>query len=140
MMRSRLGISATIVGLMMVVSACSAASPSPTTTAITATLKEYSIELSAVTAPAGSVTFTVTNGGTMIHEFVVMQTDVQAADLPLANDEVTEDDYTVVDEAEDVEPGTSKTLTVTLDAGHYVFICNIAGHVRQGMSVDFTVE
>ena len=129
-----------ITGLMLVASACSAASPSPATTAITATLKEYSIDISAATAPAGPVTFTVTNSGTMIHEFVVLQTDTLAADLPLANDEVNEDDYTSMGEVADLEAGASGSLSATLAAGHYAIICNLPGHVRQGMAIDFNVE
>ncbi len=140
-MRTHRTLAAAFAGLVLTLAACSAAaSPTPSGTAVTATLNEYSIQSSAATAPAGEITFTVTNAGTMIHEFVIMQTDVLAADLPLANDEVTEDDYTVVDEVEDVEAGASKPLTVTLEAGHYVMLCNIAGHVRQGMVVDFTVQ
>jgi len=134
-------MAAAFAGLALTLAACSAAAtPTPSDTDVTATLKEYSITPSAATAPAGEITFTVANGGTMIHEFVILKTEVQAADLPLTNDEVTEDDYTVVDEVEDVEPAKSGTLTVTLEAGHYVFICNIAGHVRQGMATDFTVQ
>jgi uncharacterized cupredoxin-like copper-binding protein len=131
-----------LVGLMVLASACTGASPSPSAggTAITATLKEYSIELSAASAPAGSVTFTVTNSGTMIHEFVVLKTDTQAADLPLTNDEVTEDDYTSMGEVADLEAGASGTMTATLAAGHYAIICNLPGHVRQGMATDFTVQ
>ena len=129
-----------ITGLMLVASACSAASPSPATTAITATLKEYSIDISAATAPAGPVTFTVTNSGTMIHEFVVLQTDTLAADLPLANDEVNEDDYTSMGEVADLEAGASGSLSATLAAGHYAIICNLPGHGRQGMAIDFNVE
>ena len=131
-----------LAGLMVLASACSGASPSPSAggTAISATLKEYSIELSATTAPAGPVTFTVTNSGTMIHEFVVLKTDTQAADLPLNNDEVTEDDYTSMGEVADLEAGASGTMTATLAAGHYAIICNLPGHVRQGMATDFTVQ
>jgi uncharacterized cupredoxin-like copper-binding protein len=139
-----------LVGLMILATACSAASsspstpspssPSPSTTAIAATLKEYSIELSAATAAPGSVTFTVTNSGTMVHEFVVLKTDVQAAELPLTNGAVTEDDYTSMGEVADLEPGASGTLTATLTAGHYAVICNLPGHVGQGMVVDLTVR
>ncbi|SRR6266540_1295465 len=130
-----------LVGLVMLTTACSAASSTPpSTTAITATLDEYSIELNVATAAPGSVTFTVTNSGTMIHELVVLQTDVQAADLPLTSGEVTEDDYTSMGEVADLEPGASGTLTATLTAGHYAIICNLPGHVGQGMAIDFTVE
>jgi uncharacterized cupredoxin-like copper-binding protein len=134
-----------LVGLMVLATACSAASPSASTPsastdAIAATLKEYSIELSPATAAAGSVTFTVTNAGTMVHEFVVLKTDVQAADLPVTNGAVTEDDYTSMGEVADLEPAASGTLTATLAAGHYAIICNLPGHVSQGMVVDLTVQ
>ena len=138
-----------LVGLMALATACSAASQSASTppastpsasNAITATLKEYSIELSAPTAAPGSVTFTVTNSGTMVHEFVVLKTDIKAADLPLTNGVVTEDDYTTMGEVADLEPSASGTLTATLKAGHYAIICNLPGHVSQGMVTDLTVQ
>jgi uncharacterized cupredoxin-like copper-binding protein len=137
-----------IVGAMILTTACSATSPSTSlsapssssTTTITATLKEYSIELSAETAPAGPMIFTVTNAGTMVHEFVVLKTDVQAADLPVASGEVNEDDYTSMGEVADLAAGTSGTLSATLTPGHYAIICNLSGHVAQGMAIDFTVE
>lgn len=129
-----------LVGLVILATACSAASSSPSTTTITATLKEYSIELSAATAAPGSVTFAVTNSGTMIHELVVLKTDVQAADLPITNGEVTEADYTSMGEVADLEPGASGTLAATLAAGHYAIICNLPAHDSQGMAIDFTVE
>ena len=143
-----------LVGLMALATACSAASQSASTppastpsastpsasNAITATLKEYSIELSAPTAAPGSVTFTVTNSGTMVHEFVVLKTDIKAADLPLTNGVVTEDDYTTMGEVADLEPSASGTLTATLTAGHYAIICNLPGHVSQGMVTDLTVQ
>lgn len=144
-----------LVGLMALATACSAASqsastppastppastPSASTNAITATLKEYSIELSAPTAAPGSVTFTVTNSGTMVHEFVILKTDIKAADLPLTNGAVTEDDYTKMGEVADLEPAASGTVTATLTAGHYAIICNLPGHVSQGMVTDLTVQ
>jgi len=135
-----------LVGLMILATACGAA-PSPSTstasvssTAIAATLKEYSIKLSAATATPGAVTFTVTNSGTMVHEFVVLKTDIKAADLPLTNGAVTEDDYTSMGEVADLAAGASGTLTATLAAGHYAVICNLPGHVSQGMVADLTVQ
>jgi Sulfocyanin (SoxE). len=76
----------------------------------------------------------------MIHEFVVLKTDVQAADLPLTKSEVTEDDYTSMGEVAELQPGASGTMTATLAAGHYAIICNLPGHVSQGMAIDFTVQ
>lgn len=133
-----------LVGLVMLATACSAASlspsPSASSTAVAATLTEFAIALSPSTAAPGSVTFTVTNSGTMVHEFVILKTDVLAADLPLANDKVTEADYTSMGEVADLQPGASGTVTATLPAGHYAIVCNLVGHVSGGMATDFTVQ
>ncbi len=55
----------------------------------------------------------------------------------------------VVDEIEDIPVGENPTLTVDLDAGTYVLICNILqkesdgtleAHYSEGMRASFTVE
>ena len=92
------------------------------------------------TIPAGTVTFTVVNEGVKKHEFVILSTDVMAADLPLKGDEVVEDDYNAIDEIGELPPGETHTLTVDLEPGHYALICNLKGHVRMGMYADITVE
>ena len=110
---------------------------------IDATESEYKIEVSATTTDPGDVTFHVTNGGTQPHEFVVIKTDTAADALPTDDDgtEVDEDaeGLTVVDEVEDLDPGATADLDVTLDAGHYALICNVPGHYQLGMHTDFTV-
>jgi len=118
----------------------SAATSSPAGTTITATLTEFAIAMSASSAPAGPVTFNVTNAGTMVHEFVILQTDILAKDLPLVDNVVVEDDYSPVGEVPETEAGKSGTFSATLAAGHYAIICNIAGHVAAGMVIDFTVN
>src|SRR5947208_172240 len=83
------------------------------------------IQLSSNYAPAGRVTFFVTNDGTQTHEFVVMQTDTPAANFPLTGfegekDRFNEDTVGVnVGETGDVKAGESKTLALTLAPGHY---------------------
>lgn len=147
------------IGLAVVLAACSSTASSPgaaasqpgTTqspsdtpstsgTTITATLTEFVIALSHTSAPAGPVTFNVTNSGTMVHEFVILKTDILAKDLPLVNGVVVEDDYSPVGEVPETDAGKSGTFSATLAAGHYAIICNIAGHVAQGMVIDFTVN
>jgi uncharacterized cupredoxin-like copper-binding protein len=132
---------AAFTGLVLTLAACSpAASPTPSGTTITGTLTEYKIALSATTAPAGKITFNVTNAGSMIHEFVILKTETLAAALPLVNDKVNEDAYNSSGEVSETDPSKSGTVTVDLAAGHYAIICNLAGHVRQGMVLDFTVQ
>jgi len=98
------------------------------------------------TIPAGTVTFAVSNQGTREHEFVVFQTDTQAADIPIVkfegeNDRINEDEGgTNLGETGDLDPGKSQTLTLDLQPGHYVFFCNLPGHYRKGMRVDVTVQ
>ena len=84
-----------------------------------------------------------------VHEFVVLKTDLDAGDLPTddtgAVDEAGEG-ITVIDEIEDIPVGESQNLSVSLDAGHYVLLCNIysedeqEAHYTMGMRTNFTVE
>src|SRR5262245_17749575 len=139
-----------LVGVAVALAACSStagSSPtasstatSTTTTTITGTLTEYKIELSATSAPAGTVIFNVTNAGTIVHEFVILKTDTLAKDVPLAGDSVDEGAFNAIGEVEETEPGGSGTFTATLEPGHYAIICNVPGHVSQGMVTDFTVN
>jgi uncharacterized cupredoxin-like copper-binding protein len=111
-------------------------------TTVNVTETSLKIEADATSAPAGQVTFNIKNNGTIAHEFVVIKTDDAASALPVASGEsvVDEDQLTGIDEKEDIEPGTSVTLTVNLEAGHYALICNVEGHYTSGMRLDFTVS
>ncbi len=107
------------------------------------TLADYSVTPDESSAPAGDVTFDVTNDAEQTHEFVVFKTDLAEDQLP-TNDEGDVDEegegVELIDEIEDIEGGSSESLTVSLDAGSYVLICNLPGHYRQGMHASFTVE
>jgi uncharacterized cupredoxin-like copper-binding protein len=103
-------------------------------------LNEWKVVPASATAAAGPVTFAVTNKGTTIHEFVVVKTDLKADALPVVDHKIDESTLTPVDEIEDIEAGASPTLDVTLEAGHYVLLCNIETHYEQGMHADFDVN
>jgi uncharacterized cupredoxin-like copper-binding protein len=109
---------------------------------IDATLKDFTISLSASTVDAGKVTFNVQNDGPSAHEFVVVQTDTAEGDLPVGDDGTVEESaLEVVDEKEDIPPDSSTTLEIDdLAAGSYVIICNIAGHYQQGMHAGLTAS
>jgi uncharacterized cupredoxin-like copper-binding protein len=119
-------------------------------TAIDVQLQEWAVVVSEDSASAGEITFTITNDGPEdVHEFVVVATDLDAGDLP--TDEtgaVTEEGegIEVVDEVEDIPIGETEELVVSLDAGHYVLICNIysededEAHYAMGMRTNFTVD
>jgi uncharacterized cupredoxin-like copper-binding protein len=107
------------------------------------TLADYTVTPDESSAPAGDVTFDVTNDAEQTHEFVVFKSDLAEDQLPTNEDgDVDEEGEGVelINEIEDIEGGSSQSLTVTLDAGSYVLICNLPGHYRQGMHASFTVE
>jgi uncharacterized cupredoxin-like copper-binding protein len=131
-----------IVGALL--AACSSSSPAASEAAgngtIDATVHEWSIDLASNTASAGEVTFNISNTGDETHEFVIVSTDLDAAELPVVDDQVDESAFTPVDEVEDIESGTNPTLTVDLDPGHYVILCNLLAHYGKGMHANLTVE
>ena len=107
------------------------------------TEKDFSITLDSSSADAGEVTFEVTNDGPSTHEFVVFRTDLAAADLPTADDGTVDEEgqgVEAIDEIEDITNGSTQSLTVNLDAGKYVVICNLPGHYAQGMHASFTAS
>ena len=105
------------------------------------------------TAPAGAVTFTVKNTGTIKHEVIVLKTDTPYDQLPVVDagdppvsaaagttaDKV--DESTSVGESGDVEAGQTKTFTIDkMEAGKYALVCNIAKHYAMGMRAAFAVS
>jgi len=111
--------------------------------AVNADVKSYEIDMAKSSVSAGQTTFHVSNVTTdnETHEFVIVKTDLDSGDLPTdADGNVDEDQISVVDEVEDLEPGNSEDLTVNLDPGHYVIMCNVEGHYKQGMHTNLTVQ
>jgi len=131
-------------------SSAPAGSTAPSGTTVNVTLVEWGVVVDDSSVPAGDVTFAVTNDGPDdVHEFVVMKTDLDPAALPTdATGKVDEagGDMEVIDEIEDMAVGDAQELTVTLEAGSYVLLCNIysadegEAHYTMGMWTAFTVE
>jgi uncharacterized cupredoxin-like copper-binding protein len=106
---------------------------------VAVTMKDFSIATSVASFPAGDVTFGIQNDGPSAHEFVILRTDVAQDALPVENGEIPEDQVDLVDEAEDIAPGTSRSLSANLTAGSYVLVCNLPSHYGAGMHAAFTV-
>jgi uncharacterized cupredoxin-like copper-binding protein len=88
------------------------------------------------TVTAGPVTFNVTNDSTdLIHEMLVIPVPADGSLLPYVDDEERVDEEAAhhLGEVSELDPGKSGSLTVDLDAGKYVLVCNIAGHYMAGM-------
>ena len=90
--------------------------------AVSAKLSEWKVELSQGTIPAGSVTFSVTNAGTIPHAFEV-------------EGEGVEQETTVI------QPGSSATLQLTLKPGTYDVYCPVGedSHKHLGMETHLKV-
>jgi hypothetical protein len=109
---------------------------------VTGSVQEWSVEVDADGSMAGEVTFTITNNGTIEHEFLVVKTDIPAGEIPLIEERFEEDaeGIDVIDEIPEFPKGETQTLTVDLVSGNYQLLCNIAGHYQAGMYTSFVVE
>ena len=139
------------LALLSIATLLGACSSGASTGPIAATVKEWQISLSSTTIAAGAVTFNIKNEGDKEHEFVVRKTDLTSDKLPLnADGEVSEDAPELTEvgdpsEVAEIASGSSdRTLTVTLQPGHYVIFCNLHVedllHYQKGMHVDVTVK
>jgi uncharacterized cupredoxin-like copper-binding protein len=134
-------IAVAIIGVSA--AACGSAASSPSAASdgsIAVELSEWKVVPAQATSAAGSITFAIANTGTQLHEFVVVKTDMKADSLPVVDNKIDESTLTPVDEVEDIAAGATPSLTVDLDAGHYVLLCNIETHYGQGMHADFDVN
>lgn len=101
-----------------------------------------SVRVDQQSATAGPTSFEVVNWSrSLIHEMVVVAVDSPDAPLPydFENQVVVEDQIKVIGETDELEPGQSQTIELTLPPGDYLLICNIPGHYGAGMQTAFTV-
>lgn len=106
-------------------------------------------------APAGNVTFKVTNKGTIEHEVVLMKLSAgqtwdkipvtDAGDPPASvssgADKVDEANNVAETGDPNLKPGQTRSFTATdLKPGQYALVCNIAKHYGLGMRAAFEVK
>jgi uncharacterized cupredoxin-like copper-binding protein len=115
----------------------------------------YFVKPARTTVEAGTVTFAVTNVGELYHEFIVYSNldGVAPGELPVNEEEDEADlvEENIVGEAAyatppivppDRQPGDADhrirgggwgaELTVELEPGQYILLCNLQGHYTQG--------
>lgn len=87
---------------------------------------------------AGKVTFTIKNAGSIEHELLVFNSDLDASGYPTAaSGDIQEDGagITKLSDGDNVAAGGSQDRIVDLSKpGKYLFVCNLPGHFPQGMS------
>ena len=142
-MRRRAWLAAAIAVVVMAGGACSSGggtSPSPTPgTGIAVTLSDFKIKAAETEAPAGPITFDLTNDGPSDHTFFMVKTDLAEDALPVADHLVQVDQLDVVAEIDTFPAGTEQSLTVDLQPGAYVMFCNLTDHYESDMYTAVTV-
>ncbi|MFL7892856.1 MAG: plastocyanin/azurin family copper-binding protein [Anaerolineales bacterium] len=114
-------------------SACGASGPDK----ISVTTTDFKFEPTNWTVSAGNeVELTLTNDGTLEHEWVIIK---QGMEVTIPFDEDDEDKVYWEMEA---QPGETKTETFTApsEAGTYTVVCGIPAHLEQGMTGTLIVE
>lgn len=109
---------------------------------ISGSVVEWGVNVDAVKAKAGEVSFSIENRGTIDHEFLVVKTTYDHGKIPVGtNNRFDEEDpgITVIDEIKEWPAGETGTLKVTLEPGRYELLCNIEGHYKNGMHSPFEV-
>ena len=114
--------------------------PAATKATVAVTLKEFSVTPAQTSVAAGKITFAVQNAGAIPHEFVVVKSDLTPDALPQVNQKLVDvAQVQVVAETEPFDSGKKQELTVELQPGRYVLLCNVASHYISGMYTAFTV-
>jgi uncharacterized cupredoxin-like copper-binding protein len=139
-MSRRVRLTALVAVLAILPTSCSGSGSAAATGDVAVTLKDFAVAAEPATFEPGDITFGIHNDGPSVHEFVILRTDDAPDALPVENGVIPEDQVDLVDEAEDIAPGTDTTLDVSLEPGSYVLVCNLPAHYAAGMRTAFTVR
>jgi plastocyanin len=125
MIRKYRVVTRSLVGVLFAASALGAAlqhQASSQPVPVTAKLSEWKVELSEATVAAGAVTFTVANAGSIPHGFEV-------------------EGHGIEQQTALIQPGSSATLTLTLQPGTYEVYCPVGedSHKKLGMETHLKV-
>ena len=111
-------------------------------------LFEYQIVPDLDAVAAGSVTFNASNIGGAAHELVIVRTDVAPDALPVGEDGAVDESgegIAVIDRIDEFAAQSDASVTVDLEVGSYVLICNIVedagtSHYEEGMRRAFSIN
>jgi uncharacterized cupredoxin-like copper-binding protein len=95
-------------------------------------------------APNVSLTFQITNTGSVQHELLVFKSDLSASAYPTDADGAIKEDgpgITKVSDGDNLDPGKSQSRDIDLTKpGKYLFTCNLPTHFKQGMFTEVTIK
>jgi uncharacterized cupredoxin-like copper-binding protein len=100
---------------------------------VTAQLGDYWVRPNVTSVPAGKVTFIAKNVGAVPHELMIERAPIKME----GPGQPVED--AALGMIEDMDPGDSGQMTVTLKPGMYMLFCNLPGHFAAGQHLMFRV-
>lgn len=120
-------VPALALAALVAVAGCTDNAPAGTGTAATGrslsvTASDTECKVSAVTAPSGTLTFAVTNTGTLVNEFYLLASD----------------GLRIIAEVENIGPGITRELVLSAPTGSYFSSCK-PGMVGEGIRAGFEV-
>jgi uncharacterized cupredoxin-like copper-binding protein len=132
-----------IITILLVISTILASGCAPVSESaedVAVDLADFSVTLDRDTVPAGPVTFVVRNDGPSVHEIEVFAGATPDQTLPVTQSVADTTGLELVDEMENLLPGSTNQLTVELEPGTYLIICNLPVHYDHGMWATLTVS
>lgn len=131
-----------LVALALLACACVQRAPAfdPADVQLIVEMRDYVVETSQRTVPAGAVRIGVRNRGSQPHDLVVIRTELAPDALPYDAGRARAREDGLVAKTEEFPGGGTRRLDVTLDPGRYVLICNVPGHYQLGMRTGLLVE
>jgi uncharacterized cupredoxin-like copper-binding protein len=152
MKRLLIAVGVALVGLLVASAAGTTTVGSRVKVALAQTCSHNTLTPQPTVATRGPVTFVVSNKGNLghptcqygiantpeVHELVVLKTNLPPSKLPLTKGTGTSAGFKVAVEvgrvapALVVNPGQTRTVTLTLKPGKYVLICNLIDHYSTG--------
>lgn len=130
-MKRNLIAAAVLLSLMLV--SCGGGGPS---TSIDVIMTDFQFQPNQYIVPAGQeISFSSTNNGAVVHNFVIMKLGTHAGDF------FDEEDVPNVYWEVELLPGasTEASFTAPSEPGEYEVICRTEGHIVSGMTAKLTV-
>ncbi|HUQ17059.1 MAG TPA: sulfocyanin-like copper-binding protein [Candidatus Saccharimonadales bacterium] len=131
-------LSVVLAAALILATACGGAPESSEQPTLSVDLTDFAVKADPGTVKAGHNVFAVRNRASMIHDLVVIRTDLAPNALPIDGGKAKEDGK--VGGVANLSGGISRKLVLELPAGRYVLICNVPGHYQLGMRTALTVE